>query len=253
MGDWGGLKSLRLMAAALTGAALLMTGLTLPFATTSTAATPPRSWVSHSAYGLQLSVPKSWGVAYFEDCPKAKVGTLLIGTQPFITNCANYSARTNIVTMHPETSEAVIGPRERRFRIHGLPIVSYSVGGEVSWYVSSESIVVTAQGPGSLGVIHTLTPTTRRAEAAPGLLNGAEYLEALVQAPITGPVSVARLQARGATQSVVQAYDARFSGLFSPGVYRITGHSGNVECPPVIAIVRSGRTSQAPTIYCQGD
>jgi hypothetical protein len=212
----------------------------------------PRGWVAHSAYGLQLSVPKSWGVAYFHNCPGAKAGTLLIGTPPLLSNCQNYPANTNIVTLQPEKSEAVIGTHEHNFRFHGLPVVSYSVGGNITWDFSSKNIVVTAQGPDSLRVLHTLTRATMHAEAAPGLLTGTEYLEALTQAPVTGPVSLSRVDARAPTQSVVQAYDAHFSGLLSPGVYRLTGHDGNVECPPVTAIVQSGRTSQAPAIYCQG-
>jgi hypothetical protein len=208
---------------------------------------------AHSAYGLQLSVPKSWTVSYFESCPDGKPGTLLIGTPLHLDFCPNYPPNPNVVTMQPEKSEAVIGSHERHFRFHGLPIVSYSVGSATNWDVSSKNVVITAEGPKSLRVLHSLRRATSHADPAPGYLTGTQYLEAQIQAPVTGPVSVGRLDARRSTRSVVQAFDGQFSGLFLPGVYRLTGQSGNTECPSVTAIVQSGRVTEAQTIYCQGE
>jgi hypothetical protein len=207
---------------------------------------------AHSAYGLQLSVPKSWTVSYFQNCTDGGPGTLLIGTPLHLDFCPNYPPNPNVVTMQPEKSEAVIGSHERHFHFHGLPIVSYSVGGLTNWDVSSKNVVITAEGPKSLRVLQSLRRATSRVDPAPGYLTGTQYVEAQIQAPVTGPVSVARLDARGSTPSVVQAFDGQFSGLFSPGEYRLTGHIGNTECPSVTAIVQSGRVTDARTIYCQG-
>jgi hypothetical protein len=237
---------------ALIGCVSLIVALTMVLGTaTRVAASASQGSKAHSAYGLQLSVPKSWSVSYFENCPDGKPGTLLIGTPLHLDFCPNYPPNPNVVTMQPEKSEAVIGSHERHFHFHGLPIVSYSVGGVTNWDVSSENVVITAEGPKTLRVLQSVRRATSHADPAPGYLTGTQYIEAQIEAPVTGPVSVARLDARGSTPSVVQAFDGQFSGLFSPGEYRLTGHSGNTECPSVTAIVQSGRVTAARTIYCQ--
>ena len=244
------LKPFSRIGTGLVGCALLLGELT---AMAGTAAATPKGWIAHSAYGIQLSVPKSWEVAYFRNCPGARAGTLLIGTPSLLSFCQNYPANTNIVTMQPEKSEAVVGTHARHFVLHGLSVVSYSLGGNVNWALPSKNIVVTATGPQSLTVLRTLTRATAHAEAAPGVLAGTEYLVALMRAPVTGPVSVARPDSHGPTLSVVQSYDGHFSAVLPPGDYQLTGHDGNVQCPTVREVVQSGRTSQAPAIYCQGD
>jgi len=213
----------------------------------------PKGWVDHSAYGIQLSVPKSWGVAYFRNCPGTRVGTLLIGTPLLLSFCQNFPPDTNIVTMQPEKSEAVAGTREHHFVLHGLPVVSYSVGGDINWDLPSKNVVVTGAGPQSMAILRTLTRATLDAQAAPGVLTGTEFLVALARAPVTGPVSVVRRDAHGLTHSLVQSFDGHLSDLLPPGVYQLTGHDGNARCPTVTAVVRSGRTSQAPAINCEGD
>jgi hypothetical protein len=62
----------------------------------------PTDWVAHSAYGLQLSVPTTWAVAYFRNCPAGKVGTSLIATPAVLSYCQETSPDTNIVWMQPE-------------------------------------------------------------------------------------------------------------------------------------------------------
>ena len=236
----------------LTGAALFVGMLTLPLATPVGAAdVVAQGWATHSAYGIQISIPSSWAVGYFQDCPVGKSGTLLIGTPLILTDCAEYSASTNLVAMQSSTTQTgAIGGRH--LRVHGLAVVSRGASGAITWVLPSEHVTITAQGPQALEVLRTIGRRTEHAVRAPGMLTGREELVALRVVPVTGPVSLSRLDARGATHSVVQAFDGGYSRLLPPGLYRLNGRSGNVDCPPVRATVQSGRTTVAPTIDCQG-
>jgi hypothetical protein len=223
----------------------------MPAEATTAKVNPPGR--AYSAYGLQLSIPKSWTPEYFENCPHHGVGTLIIGTPLAIGDCALYSQSTDIVTMQPEKSGAVEGTQEKNFVVHGLHVTSYLVGGTLNWDVRSEDVVISATGPGSMRVLRTLTTASSRAHAAPGILEGSEYLEALERVSVTGLVSVLRLDAHGPTLPAVHVYDGQFSATLSPGRYRLTGHDGNAPCPRVTATVQSGQASSIPSIECQGD
>jgi hypothetical protein len=211
-----------------------------------------QNWVAHSAYGLQLSVPKSWAVKYFENCPGQGPGTLLIGTPSVYDNCAEIPSGTNIVTMQPETSDLEQTSQVKNLVVHGLHVTSSLLGDVVNWDIRAKGVVLTATGSQSSAVLHTLSITTPRAQAAPGILKGTEYLEALRQIPVTGLVSVVRLDAHGPSLPAAQAYDGQFSDSLPPGTYRLAGHDGNAPCPSVTATVPSGRTIDIPPIYCQG-
>jgi hypothetical protein len=212
----------------------------------------PRGWVAHSAYGLQLSVPKAWAVTYFRNCPVRDAGTLLIGTPAYSSFCPEISADANIVTMQPEESGAVPASHVRRFVVHGLVVISYSTGGIVNWAVPSENVVLAATGPQSSAVLNTLSVATSRAQAAPGVLKGSEYLVAVMRTPVTGLVSVKRLDAHGPALEV-HAYDGQFSDTIAPGRYLVTGQDGDAPCPARRVSVRSGLTTTSPEIDCQGE
>ena len=47
--------------------------------------TPSITRVAHSAYGIQVSVPKSWKVTYFSPCPRTD--TLNIGAAGYSAQC----------------------------------------------------------------------------------------------------------------------------------------------------------------------
>ncbi len=226
-------------------------------ATASAEAVSPQGWVAHSAFGLQLSVPKFWGVAYFQNCPLRKSGTLLIGTPTYESFCANIPADANIISMLPEQSGSTLSGRVRHLVVHGLGVISYSTGAAASsqtqWVVPSNHVVLTATGAQSSAVLRTLTVATSRALPAPGMLRGSVYLIALMRTPVTGPVSVTRLGHHGSGSRTVQAYDAEFWDTFPPGNYLLTGHAGDAPCPPVGVTVRSGETTDAPEIDCQGE
>jgi hypothetical protein len=154
--------------------------------------------------------------------------------------------------MQPEKSEAVAGKEERNLVVHGLHVTSYSVAGTTNWDVRSKDVVITATGPGSPAVLRTLRPVTLQAHAAPGIVEGSEYLEALQQTPVTGVVTVTGLATHGAPAPEVHAYDGHFSAMLAPGRYRVTGHAGDAPCPPVTTAVRSGTVTVIASIDCQG-
>ena len=87
-------------------------------------ATPQRS-TAHSAFGLQLSVPSPWGVAYFQNCPTRAAGTLLIGTPAYLSysrvhsgGCQHhFDAAPAIRDGFPRSQRA---PRRARPRCHLL-------------------------------------------------------------------------------------------------------------------------------------
>lgn len=252
------MKSLRRVGTGIAGCALALGALTTPLVTTAGAeAVSPQGWVAHSAFGLQLSVPKFWGVAYFQNCPLRNSGTLLIGTPAYESFCANIPPDANIISMQPQESGAVFSGRVRHLVVHGLGVISYSTGAapssQTQWVVPSNHVVLTATGAQSSAVLRTLTVATSRALPAPGMLRGSVYLIALIRTPVTGPVSVTRLGPQGSGSTTVQAYDAQFWDDFRPGNYLLTGHAGDAPCPPVGVTVRSGETTDAREIDCQGE
>jgi hypothetical protein len=252
------LKSLGRVRAGMRGYALALGVLTTVITATdgATAATPQRS-IAHSAYGLQLSVPKFWSVAYFQNCPIRTVGTLLIGTPTYLSNCTLIPANANIVSMQRQQDKAIIPGPGKHLVIHGLGITSYSTGAgssdRTTWVVPSKHVVLTATGPRSSAVLRTLAAATSRAVPAPGMLRGSVYLIALMRTPVTGPVSVSRLNSHGTGSTTVQAYDAQFWDTIPPGNYLLRGHAGDAPCPPVRVSVQSGQTTDAPEIDCQGE
>lgn len=238
----------------LIGSALVLGVLALPLAwpAEAAAAVAPRGWAAHSAYGLQISIPRSWTVASFQDCPRGRSGTLLIGAPLPLTNCAEYSAKTNLVAIQPTKSQPVAKEAARHLWVHGLAVMSQAAGGAFTWVLPSEHVMITAQGPEAVAVLRTVARATAQAKPATGRLTGQEQVVALSVAPVTGPISVDRLGPRRTNERVVHAFDGSFSSLLPPGRYRLSGQSGNVDCPSVVATVRSGRTAVAPTIDCQG-
>jgi len=231
--------------------------MTVVGATAGAAAVTPQRSIAHSAYGLQLSVPEFWAVAYFQACPIRTVGTLLIGTPTYASNCTLIPANANIVSMQLQQSGEIIPGPGKHLVIHGLGVTSYSTGarssGGATWVVPSKHVVLMATGPRSFAVLHTLANATSRADPAPGMLRGSEYLIALIPTPVSGPVSVTRRSSRGTGSTTVRAFDAQFWDAFPPGNYLLRGHAGNAPCPPVGVTVQSGQTTDAPEIDCQGE
>ena len=221
------------------------------------AATPsvPSGWVAHSAYGLQLAAPRTWSVQVFGQCPDgSRPGTLFIGTPPYAVFCPEYGSTTTQVTMYrsadrPPPTGRLQGSTHI-LRVHGLSVTSSRTDAGLLWTISSMHVTITGSGPNALPIMQSLAPATRRASPAIGKVTGSEYLEALVRAPVSGPV---RVRPPSGTPFEVEAVDGQFSFTGPPGTYLLTGHDGNVSCPPVSVTVHSGESATALPIQCNGD
>lgn len=218
-----------------------------------TASSTPHGWVAHSAYGLQLSVPKDWTVAYSANCPSQAPGTLLIGTPTYDSFCVYAPPDTNLVTMQPGISGQVDPGPAKRLVVHGLIVFSHSTEDSTFWVVPSRHVMLSARGPRSYAVLKTLSVATADAQAAPGMLNGNEYLMTTIRTPVTGPISIVRLDSHGPPLPDLNAFNGQFSATLPPGRYVLTGHDGNAACLSARATVRSGLTTRVSLLDCQGD
>ncbi len=213
-----------------------------------------RDWVAHSAYGLQLSVPRSWSVQVFGQCPDGrKPGTLFIGASEFLDNCPMIPSNANLIAMSKATAPIPTSAAKppQQTRVHGLSALSRSNGTGVDWIIPSKQVTITGSGPGALSVARTLTPTTRYAIPAIGQVSGVAYSGSLQQLPVSGPVTVVMPAVRKST--TLSAIGGHFTYSGRPGTYVLTGHDGNVLCPPVSVRLVSGERIDAPPIRCQGD
>lgn len=135
--------------------------------------------------------------------------------------------------------------------VHGLKVTQIKESGYVNWNLPSRGVVITATGPASASVLHTLAHATPRSRPAPGLLNGTEVLDAEVTVNVTGTIGASRLDSHGPA-FLLHAYDGSFTTTLPPGRYQLTGQAGNAPCPSVDVSVKSGRTS-SPKLVCQGE
>ena len=217
-------------------------------------------WVAHSAYGLELSVPATWTVAYFLVCPFwSKPGILSIGHSAVAAACPAYQpqdwsdiARVTMDDVAVATSGAGMSPTHTMV-VHGLRVEVTNVLVErpiVQWYVPSHHALLTGQGPGALRVLHTLRAATPSAVVAPGRATGNEYLGALSEAGVSGQVTATALRTGRSFSTLA------FNGLYSfsapPGRYVVRGGAASAECPPVAVRLVSGVNGWAPPIRCQG-
>jgi hypothetical protein len=217
------------------------------------AAIPP-GWTAHSAYGIQLAAPNTWSVQVFGQCPDGKrPGTLFIGTSRFNEFCPEYGSGTGQVDVFPDTGGGpdVTPGTLHRMQVHGLSVLSSETGTELRWTIPSLHLTVTGMGPGALSIMRTLARATGQAVPATGEITGAEYLDAMARAPVSGPMTVRSLPSGRSTQVAVVGGVFSFSG--SPGRYVLTGHDGNAPCGPVTVTLVSGTITAAPPIVCQGE
>ena len=228
--------------------------------TTSDSTAMPAS-IAHSAYGLQITVPKSWSVQVFGQCPDGRTpGTLFIGTAEFVANCPEFDLNTSsIVSMsngNEVGSTAIIqGQQYRTIRVHGLTVLATVTGTHSlvtadRWYVPSKHVSITGTGPSALAVMRTLAPATAQASPATGFVSGTEQLSALVVVPASGPISVVKPPSDKI--HIVTVLNGQFSFTSAPGRYVLTGHDGNAPCPPVAVTVISAERVTSPPIVCQG-
>jgi hypothetical protein len=171
-----------------------------------------------------------------------------------VSFCDFIPAQADVIIMEPGPyePEPAGNVRPKNLAANGLRVTSYTEGSRVQWVIRSKNVVITATGKASAAVLRTLTTATSRALAAPGILKGTEYLEALTQAPVTGLVSVTRLDTHGPALPAAHAFDGQYSDTLPPGRYRLSGQDGNAPCPSILTTVSSGRTTVLPAIGCQG-
>lgn len=253
-----GLKSFNDIRAGTTAGALAIGVLSAILAATPAAsAQASKRSTTHSAYGLQLSIPDRWAVSYFQNCSIRTTGTLLIGAPTYLSNCTSIPADANVISIQPQPLNAVVPGTGEHLAVHGVKVISYSTGpkssGGTTWVVPSKHVVLTATGPQSSAVLHTLAVATPRSISAPGMLRGSVYLVALMRTPITGPVSVTRVSSHGTGSIMIQAYDGQFWETLPPGIYLLTSHAGDAPCPAVRVTVQSGQPADAPEIDCKGE
>ena len=220
-------------------------------------------WVAHSAYGVQVSVPSSWKIAYFPGCPSyQRPGALTIGVSTLSFFCPAYipstSSNTVSLSLTTGTDPMTAGlhpPTVKTIRVHGLTVETQTIDHGTSeastiWYVPSKRATLTGLGRGVLQVMDTLSPATSRAVAAPGNVTGSLDLETLQQLPVSGPVTVT--DSRTGKALAVDAVNGQYSFSGPPGPYAIQGHAGSATCPLLSVSVRSGENIAAPAILCQG-
>jgi hypothetical protein len=221
----------------------------------------PRGWVPHSAYGIQVSIPRSWKVTYFSPCPRTD--TLNIGAANYGVNCPSFDSSgpwLGIYSTSPGQPLAGVpfpaysAPRGYHFpslTVNGLHVLRPpSSPSVVAWLVPSKRAVVIGSGPKASSVLHTLAPATRRSVPALGAVTGHVYLEVVTQLPVTGPVTVTSLKSH--KTRTLDAFDGGWGATLAPGHYTATGHDGDAVCPPVKFTVPSGLRVTAPAIRCQG-
>jgi hypothetical protein len=241
----------------------------------TTKRTAPRGWVAYSAYGLQVSIPKSWAVQPFGQCPRGN--TLFIETAQFVANCPEFGSGGTVVSMaakpDPYTashdgstaqdnaaasavySADVAATQNGRYLIvNGLRVLQARTGSDLLWVIPFKSVVLTGSGPAAEKMMRTLATATTSATPAPGTIYGTAYLSALVRAPITGRVTYVRIHPidKGLVAHSVGVLNGNYSASLTPGTYRFTTADGNAQCPSVSVKVESGRMITAPPIVCQG-
>jgi hypothetical protein len=204
-------------------------------------------WVAHSAYGIQVSIPNSWKVRYFSPCPRTD--TLNIGAADYGLNCPNDGGGSwveidaTLPDVSPPTGNVV-------FRVNRLRVAPQSALGVRDWFVLSKRVYVSGSGPKALDVMRTLSVASRRAISAPSIVTGHEYLEAVMQVPVSGSVTLTTLKSH--KTRTLDTIDGTWWAMLSPGLYAATGHDGDAVCSPVKFAVPSGLRVAGPTIRCQG-
>jgi hypothetical protein len=122
----------------------------------------PTTWVAHSAYGLQISVPGYWTVEVFGQCrDRTKPGTLFIGTSKFVDFCPMYGSTSTQVDMFRGRQSTFSSQHSQVIRVNGLKVLSGPTGTEQYWYVPSRHVVVTGADLKALAIIHTLALATK--------------------------------------------------------------------------------------------
>jgi hypothetical protein len=223
----------------------------------------PAGWTTHSAYGLQLSVPRAWHVSYFSPCPFGQLpGTLTIGPPRFIANCPAFGFDQHEVMMSIAPTEATDLHVIRRMTVHGVHVEVVQKRGPspkgILWFVPSKDVLISGYGSAAHRILNTLAPTSRSSLPAPGIVNGTAQLAGLPTGPlpISGSIQYEAIYPPNVIHPsparAVQAVDGHYTLTLMPGRYRFWAFAGDAPCPPVTMVVVGGVIQSAPTITCNG-
>jgi hypothetical protein len=222
-----------------------------------TNAAPPRS-KTISFLGLQLTVPSSWAVGYFVDCPDPNRNQLLIGQAARVSSCPGGSGtRQQGNTVYVYQTHLSAPPAMyvvRGFVVHGLTvnrITTNAFSPDPFWVVPAYGVGITTSGRVAKQVIHSLARATPRAHPSPGQIKGTETLATLTSSPITGPVRITHA-GRVHRAMVTSSTNGFFAAVLRPGVYEVVGYDGTATCPPSRVTVVSGATTTV-RVECQGE
>jgi hypothetical protein len=224
----------------------------------------PADWIAQSAYGVQLSVPASWSVRDFGQCPDgSRPGTLFIGTSRFVDMCPEYGLGHTQVAIYDSAiadGDNSSLPMTGSEIINGIRVDKFRTGEGSLWVVVSKHVTITGSGPNALSVMHSLAPASPDAHPAAGIVQGSAYLEALQKVPITGTIEYQRIGQQSTasalpptnTPSPIPVFDGQYSAVLPAGRYRFSTGAGSATCTAVSVTVLSGLTVTAPTITCSG-
>lgn len=214
----------------------------------------PAGWITYSAYGIQLSVPKSWAVSYFPGCPVSATGPGLLTIAPSHAGigCPGPSHQPAAEVTLDTYSGTVGDVLQRPLTVNGIPVIAVALGDRTStqWMIPSAHATLSGTGPGAMRVLNTLRRVGRHAVVVPGMGVGSETLNALTSVPVVGPVKVKNLTT--GTTTIVKSSNGQFSFTGPPGKYTLTGSAGNAPCTPVSVSLTSGESATVPPIICQG-
>jgi hypothetical protein len=219
--------------------------------------------LAHSAYGVQVSVPKNWQVQYFPGCPTySNPGNFYIGTPASFPSCPMipgqappHTAQVYLSSGNVLSSTGLHPPSIKTFHVNGLKVESQTISGgsgqsTMRWYIPSNNASLTGSGFGSLLVMQSLTRATPKAVVTPGNMTGNMYTEAIVQVPANGSITITNVHSREVLTSYAIGGLYAFSG--APAKYVVQGHDGTLPCPSVTVTVVSGANVIAPPIKCIG-
>ncbi len=240
---------------------------------TASMVTIPVGWAAYSAYGLQIAVPKSWAVRFFSICPGAsQPGSLYIGesTSNVSASCPAIFTPTpasglNQVSLYV-VHDSGRSPRgtARRMNIHGIQVTQLgrSTVSSTVWMTepksdSTDRIAISGGGWQALTILRTLRVATRRAQPAPGVVDGEAYSEGATRTPLSGTIQYLKMYPTGTPRTeplhAAQASQGHYSATLAPGTYRFNAFAGSVPCGTVSVTVVSGRTVTARPVLCHGD
>jgi hypothetical protein len=117
----------------------------------------PKGWKTYKYGAATISVPKGWHVVHNNNCPESN--TLLLGYPNVLDHCPNESGPLNYVALYRPLSTTTAATQP--VKVNGVSI--YATGIKGQWGVPSLGVNITALGPNTSRILHTL----RRAAGAP--------------------------------------------------------------------------------------